>query len=259
LRFVWRNLARSIWWGSWLSGSLLCLAPFLLILLIGDRRLGRSYIPLYNQRKGFSEARFADSHYGRELRFPLKRQRQPEVFAVALLRGVIVGAVDYHADYQDGKPGFAKLAVDPAVRTRGIATILVRWCTQRAKDQGHSVILLHTTSAMHAAQRLYTRLGFVQQPLEEDELLRPLFLFQLDLSPSFPLAKSVATNRQPLEVLYRDEWYAVVNKPSGTHASCPLSIEILLIGDTHASCRLGRPHDTPLHRIRVSSVSKHTN
>jgi GNAT superfamily N-acetyltransferase len=183
----------------------------------------RSYVPLYNQRKGFTEAKFAASHYGRELRFPLERQKQPDVFAVAVLSGKIVGAVDYHSHYQDGEPGFAKLAVEPTVRASGIGQMLVQWCVQRARHQGHRMLLLHTTSAMHAAQRVYTRIGFVRQPLEADKLLRPLFLFQLDLTTSPTALLSQSSERcgalssilEPLEVLYRDKWYAVVNKPSG--------------------------------------------
>ncbi|MCU1427708.1 MAG: N-acetyltransferase [Actinomycetia bacterium] len=54
------------------------------------------------------------------------------------------------------------LAVDTAVRARGIGQALVEECMERARELGRP-LLLHTTPHMEPAQRLYERLGFVRR------------------------------------------------------------------------------------------------
>jgi ribosomal protein S18 acetylase RimI-like enzyme len=55
------------------------------------------------------------------------------------------------------------LAVDPALQGRGIGEALVNACIERARQQGLTMVL-HTTQHLAAAQRLYTRMGFVRRP-----------------------------------------------------------------------------------------------
>ncbi|GMA88558.1 hypothetical protein GCM10025868_38080 [Angustibacter aerolatus] len=45
-----------------------------------------------------------------------------------------------------------------------MAEALVRACVDRARSEGRGRILLSTQTQMHAAQRLYGRLGFVRRP-----------------------------------------------------------------------------------------------
>ncbi|MEU9334297.1 GNAT family N-acetyltransferase [Streptomyces sp. NPDC048290] len=54
------------------------------------------------------------------------------------------------------------LAVSPTARGHGIGEALVRACIARAA--GATRIVLSTQSEMHAAHRLYERLGFVRTP-----------------------------------------------------------------------------------------------
>ena len=56
------------------------------------------------------------------------------------------------------------LGVDPAYRGRGVAEALVAECIDRARRDGVRRIVLSTQPEMLAAQRLYSRLGFVRQP-----------------------------------------------------------------------------------------------
>jgi GNAT superfamily N-acetyltransferase len=52
----------------------------------------------------------------------------------------------------------------PQARGRGVAEALVRWCLARARADGARRLLLSTQVEMHAAQRLYQRLGFTRRP-----------------------------------------------------------------------------------------------
>ena len=67
--------------------------------------------------------------------------------------------------------GFRMLVVDPAARGRGVGEALVRACIERAERSGARLVRLSTQPDMHAAHRLYERLGFVRTP-------------ELDWSPS---------------------------------------------------------------------------
>jgi GNAT superfamily N-acetyltransferase len=92
---------------------------------------------------------------------------------VAEVEGRIVGSV---ALYDPGKAQYAGLdsaaawpevrlvAVDPAVRGRGVARALVLECVRRARAAGATTLGLHTSQSMHTARRLYERLGFVRDP-----------------------------------------------------------------------------------------------
>jgi ribosomal protein S18 acetylase RimI-like enzyme len=56
------------------------------------------------------------------------------------------------------------LVVDPAVRGQGIGEALVTACLQRAAAAGATRMVLSTDPRMHAAHRLYARLGFTRLP-----------------------------------------------------------------------------------------------
>jgi len=92
---------------------------------------------------------------------------------VAELDGRIVGSVALydpgHAQYTGldsaaAWPEVRLVAVDPAVRGRGVARALVLECVRRARAAGAAMLGLHTSQSMHTARRLYERLGFVRDP-----------------------------------------------------------------------------------------------
>jgi len=60
--------------------------------------------------------------------------------------------------------GIRLLAVHPNARGMGIGKALTQTCIQMAKDKKQSQVVLHTTKAMHAAWRLYERMGFKRSP-----------------------------------------------------------------------------------------------
>jgi ribosomal protein S18 acetylase RimI-like enzyme len=54
------------------------------------------------------------------------------------------------------------LGVDPSARGSGIGTLLMAACERLAIDEGKTLMTLHTTRRMRAAQRMYERLGYVR-------------------------------------------------------------------------------------------------
>jgi ribosomal protein S18 acetylase RimI-like enzyme len=62
---------------------------------------------------------------------------------------------------EPGEVQFRLLAVDVDARGAGTGELLVRACLERAAGRP---VIIHTTQWMEAAQRLYSRLGFVRRP-----------------------------------------------------------------------------------------------
>ncbi|MFP4975567.1 GNAT family N-acetyltransferase [Paenibacillus sp. CN-4] len=91
-------------------------------------------------------------------------------------------------------PVLRLLAVSPAARGRGIATLLIQEAAQRALASGASTLHLHSSDRMASAIRLYGRLGF-KRAYETDIQNGDTLVqgFQLDLR-SFPSLHVMLTN-----------------------------------------------------------------
>lgn len=63
-----------------------------------------------------------------------------------------------------GEAEIRMLAVDPARRGQGLGEALTAACVERARADGCSVVRLSSEPDMHAAHRLYERLGFTRTP-----------------------------------------------------------------------------------------------
>src|SRR5919108_680696 len=63
-----------------------------------------------------------------------------------------------------GEAEFRMLAVSPMARGRGLGEALVRLCIDRAREDACTTLRLSTEPVMHAAHRIYRRLGFVRTP-----------------------------------------------------------------------------------------------
>ena len=59
-----------------------------------------------------------------------------------------------------GEGEFRMLAVAPQARGRGIGEALARFAIDRLAEQGAHAVVLSSLSTMHAAHRIYERLGF---------------------------------------------------------------------------------------------------
>lgn len=110
--------------------------------------------------------------YLHELKDVARRAAAAEVL-VAVGQGLVLGGVTFvpasggpMADI--ARPGEAEirmLAVAHAARGRGAGGALVRACVDRARaTDGCTGVVLSTQPAMHAAHRIYTRLGFTRTP-----------------------------------------------------------------------------------------------
>ena len=93
----------------------------------------------------------------------------PHARIVAELGGKIVGSVQLFLSSEAayGKPEMGihspiirLLAVSPAARGRGIATLLIQEAGRRCIQLGETTLNLHTSDMMASAVNLYERLGF---------------------------------------------------------------------------------------------------
>src|SRR5699024_8329745 len=79
--------------------------------------------------------------------------------------------------------GIRLLGIDPGFRGCGAGKALALACIQRAREQGRSQVILHTTRAMTVAWGLYGKLGFVRsEDLDFQQDTLPVFGFRLRLS-----------------------------------------------------------------------------
>lgn len=111
-----------------------------------------------------------NSSYTARLRDAASRARDAEL-VVAVLDGEPTGTVTYcrHGSpwAQITMPGEAEirmLAVVPAARGLGLGEALVRHCITRAREDGCHTLRLSSEPVMHAAHRIYRRLGFIRTP-----------------------------------------------------------------------------------------------
>ena len=85
--------------------------------------------------------------------------------------GALVGAAVYtvagseFADIAaDGEAEIRMLATAGSARGQGVGEALVLDCVRRTREQYRPALVLSTKPEMHAAQRLYARLGFARTP-----------------------------------------------------------------------------------------------
>lgn len=111
-----------------------------------------------------------ESSYIGRLRDAVSRASEAELL-VAVHEGEPTGTVTYcrhgSAWAQLTVPGeaeFRMLAVVPAARGLGLGEALVGRCIARAREDGCRTLRLSTEPVMHAAHRIYRRLGFLRTP-----------------------------------------------------------------------------------------------
>jgi ribosomal protein S18 acetylase RimI-like enzyme len=111
-----------------------------------------------------------DGAYIRLLRDAAARAREAELI-VTVQGGELAGTVTYcrHGSpwaqlTAPGEAEFRMLAVTPAARGLGLGEALVRHCVGRAREDRCATLRLSTEPVMHAAHRIYQRLGFARTP-----------------------------------------------------------------------------------------------
>ena len=133
-----------------------------------------------------------DADYAQELRAASHRAEHAElVVAVDRESHALVGTVTFcqpgspYAEIsRPGEAEFRMLAVTPAARGQGVGEMLVRWCIDRAREQGCDALALSSLDRMTDAHRLYERMGFERTP-ERDWGVAGIRLvaYRLDLRP----------------------------------------------------------------------------
>ncbi|HEX6920898.1 MAG TPA: GNAT family N-acetyltransferase [Actinomycetes bacterium] len=134
-----------------------------------------------------------DEEYAEELRAASHRAENAElVVAVDRDSHAVVGTVTFcrpgspYAEIsRPGEAEFRMLAVTPSARGRGVGEMLVRWCVDRAREQGCDALALSSLDRMTDAHRLYERMGFERAPERDWEPVDGIRLlaYRLDLRP----------------------------------------------------------------------------
>jgi GNAT superfamily N-acetyltransferase len=119
------------------------------------------------------------------------RAAHTEVYVAVDGRGAVLGGVAFvpsggpYADLAGaGEAEFRTLAVAEEARGRGVGEALVRTCVDRARAVPGCVrVVLSTQPMMHAAHRIYARLGFVRTPERDWAPVEnvPLLTYALEL------------------------------------------------------------------------------
>jgi len=130
--------------------------------------------------------------YADELRDTATKVQHAEVLVAVTADDRVVGGVAYVTDtnsklaeHDDPEAAcFRHLAVAPAAQGLGAGRALVEACIERARAEGKTRIVIHSTTAMVRAHDIYERYGFSRTPDRDWEPLPGLVLwgFQLDLT-----------------------------------------------------------------------------
>lgn len=136
--------------------------------------IGQLMVRVYSQLEGFPTPAEQPAYYQLLANVgDLTRKKDTELLAALSPQGRIVGAVVYFGDMQyygsggsatqeKNAAGFRLLAVDPDARGNGIGKLLTLECIRKAKEQGHSQLIIHSTRAMQTAWAMYERTGFAR-------------------------------------------------------------------------------------------------
>jgi ribosomal protein S18 acetylase RimI-like enzyme len=119
---------------------------------------------------GYLEGR-EDGAYAGKLKDAGPRHQEAELLVAVDEAGSLLGTVTvahpgtaWREIGRDDELEFRMLAVSPAARGRGIGEALTRRVLDEATEQGFKAVVLSSSESMHAAHRLYERLGFRRTP-----------------------------------------------------------------------------------------------
>jgi len=134
--------------------------------------IGELMVTVYSGLPGFPTPAEQPSYYNLLRNVGLLTEKPEVSLLVATTPSdEIAGTVVYVGDIQHygsggiatreyNSAGFRLLAVTDAARGKGVGKLLTQACINKARQQGRSQLILHTTLAMQTAWKMYERLGF---------------------------------------------------------------------------------------------------
>lgn len=158
------------------------------------QEIGALMVRVYAQLEGFFSVEENPAYYNKLANVgKLTTHPKTKLLAAVSFSGQIVGGVVYIGDMKQygslgtattekEAAGFRLLAVDPAIRGKGIGKMLTNACIQLAKDENQKELIIHSTNAMKIAWVMYEMMGFVRSKdldFSKDDF--PVFGFRLKL------------------------------------------------------------------------------
>lgn len=131
-----------------------------------------------------------DSYYAKQLANAQPRYQEAELLVAVDGAGTVLGTVTiahpgspWREIGRDDELEFRMLAVSPLARGKGVGEALARHVLDEAARLGLTAVVLSSSGTMHAAHRLYERLGFRRTPdLDWSPVPgAPLLTYRLDL------------------------------------------------------------------------------
>lgn len=158
-----------------------------------EKAAGQLMVSVYSSLEGFPGISEQPAYYAMLVNVGELCSRPGASLILALDAEQIAGAVVYFGDmkqYGSGgsatletdAAGFRLLAVDHEYRGLGIGKLLVEACISRAREQGRSQVIIHSTKSMKTAWKMYEKMGFGRS--EDLDFLQgslPVFGFRLPL------------------------------------------------------------------------------
>ena len=154
--------------------------------------IGKLMVSVYSQLEGFPKQDEQPAYYKMLADIgELTMKPGTELFVAVSDDGKIGGAVVYFSDMQyygsggtatkeKNAAGFRLLAVDDAVRGKGVGKLLTNECIRKAKDKKLSQVIIHSTKAMQTAWKMYEGIGFKRsEDLDFMQGELPVFGFRL--------------------------------------------------------------------------------
>ena len=137
--------------------------------------LGQLMVSVYSNLEGFPSKDQQPKYYEMLANIGRLAEKPDTRLLVAIREDKVVGGVVYFsamAQYGSGgtatqeknASGFRLLAVDPHARGLGVGKMLAQKCIELAEEKEHGQVIIHTTSAMKIAWKMYEKLGFERSP-----------------------------------------------------------------------------------------------
>ena len=129
-------------------------------------------VQVYSQLEGFPNKAQQPDYYKMLANIgAFTKQPNTELLTAVSTKEQIGGAIVYFSDMkfygsggtatkEQNASGFRLLAVNPSTRGQGIGKLLTNDCIQKARNNKHKQVIIHTTKSMQVAWKMYENIGF---------------------------------------------------------------------------------------------------